>query len=125
MTPQTVRTARDWMGLPARHAESHHARPLASVAPALALVAALLFLGGCGFTPQGDLIRDVVKQSTQKAGEAGLQNAIWFLCEAAPVGAVKRMYGGEKADAYVKLCEAGSAGGIIAPVAPVIERSGG
>lgn len=99
---------------------SHHARPIASVAPALALVAALLLLGGCGFTPQGDLIRDVVKQGTQKAGEAGLRNAVWFLCEAAPVGAVKRMYGGEKADAYVKLCEAGSAGGIIAPrmVAP-------
>jgi len=74
-----------------------------------------LMLTGCGFTPQGDLIRDVVKQGAQKAGEAGLKNAVWYICEAAPVGAVKRMYGGEKADAYVKLCERGGGGNIIKP----------
>lgn len=77
-----------------------------------------LMLAGCGFTPQGNLIREVVKQSTQKAGDVGLQNAIWFLCEAAPVGSVKRRYGGDKADAYNRLCDRGSAENIIAPDEP-------
>jgi len=84
-------------------------------------VLVLLALAGCGFTSQGNLIREVVKQGTQKAGEAGLENAEWFLCEAAPVGAVKRRYGSaDVAEAYAKLCERGGAGNIIRPkvVAP-------
>ncbi len=79
-----------------------------------------MLLGACGFTPQGNLIREVVKQGAQKAGDAGLQNAVWFLCEAAPVGSVKRRYGGDKAEAYNRLCDRGSAENIITPkmVAP-------
>ena len=80
------------------------------------IILAALFLSACGFTPQGDLIRDVVKQGTQKAGDAGLRNAEWFLCEAAPVGAVKRRYGSANAaEAYAKLCDRGAAGNIIKP----------
>ena len=80
-------------------------------------------VAGCGFTPQGDLIREVVKQGTQKAGDAGLRNAEWFLCEGAPVGAVKRRYGSaDAAEAYAKLCDRGAAGNIITP--KVIERPG-
>ena len=81
-----------------------------------AFFAVTVFATGCGFTPQGDLIRDVVKQGTQKAGDAGLRNAEWFLCEGAPVGAVKRRYGSaDAAEAYAKLCERGGVGNIIAP----------
>lgn len=81
----------------------------------LYILGLVVLLAACGFTPQGDLIREVVKQGTQKAGEAGLKNAVWFICEGAPVGAVKRMYGGDKADAYNRLCDRGSAENIITP----------
>ena len=95
---------------------SHQGRPIAAVARSLALLGLIVLLGACGFTPQGDLIRDVVKQGTQKAGDAGLRNAEWFLCEAAPVGAVKRRYGSANAaEAYAKLCDRGAAGNIIKP----------
>ncbi len=106
---------------------SHTPCPKAAVARAGAVawwVAAFLLLGACGFTPQGDLIRDVVKQGTQKAGDAGLRNAEWFLCEAAPVGAVKRRYGSANAaEAYAKLCDRGAAENIIKPrmVTPTLE----
>ena len=76
----------------------------------LYILGLIVLLGACGFTPQGNLIRDVVKQGTQKAGDAGLENAIWFMCEGAPVGAVKRRYGStDAAEAYAKLCERGTA----------------
>ena len=104
--------------------QSHTGWPRAAVARSLAFMGLIVLLGACGFTPQGDLIRDVVKQGTQKAGDAGLRNAEWFLCEAAPVGAVKRRYGAAKAaEAYAKLCDRGASGNIIKPqmVAPTLE----
>ena len=111
------RQARDWMGLPAPHrASSHHGRPIAAVARCLAFLTAFVLLGACGFTPQGDAVRSAVFSSIQKAGEAGLENAEKFMCELAPVGAVKRRYGSaDVAAAYAKLCERGAAGNIIAP----------
>ena len=75
-----------------------------------------LMLTGCGFTPQGNVLRGAVFSGVQKAGEAGLENAEKFMCELAPVGAVKRRYGTpEAAAAYKKLCERGGAENIIAP----------
>ncbi len=99
-----------------RPVRSHTGRPIVAVARSLALLGLIVLLGACGFTPQGDLIRDVVKQGTQKAGDAGLRNAEWFLCEAAPVGAVKRRYGSaDAAEAYAKLCDREASGNIIKP----------
>jgi len=88
--------------------------------PIIALVLALA-LTACGFTPQGNAVRSALFQGVQKAGEAGLESAEKFMCELAPVGAVKRRYGSaDVAEAYAKLCERGGAGNIIAPkvVAP-------
>ncbi len=78
---------------------------------------ALLLLAGCGFTPQGAAARWAVAEGTARAGDTGLENAEWFLCEAAPVGAVKRRYGadGDMASAYAKLCDRGKSTGIVAP----------
>jgi len=115
------RKVKGWGGTVPRPVPSHTGRPKAVIAPALAFLGAFVLLGACGFTPQGDLIRDVVKQGTQKAGDAGLRNAEWFMCEGAPVGAVKRRYGSaDAAEAYAKLCDRGAAGNIIKPqmVAP-------
>ena len=64
-----------------------------------------LFLGACGLTPQGDFVREAIKSYGAKAADAGLTNAEYFLCEAAPVGAVKKRYGGEKSGAYNALCD--------------------
>ena len=75
-----------------------------------------LLLGACGFTPQGNVVRSAVLQGIQKAGEAGLENAEKFMCELAPIGAVKRRYGtAEAAEAYKTLCERGGVENIIAP----------
>ena len=64
-----------------------------------------LLLGACGLTPQGDFVREAIKSYGAKAADAGLTNAEYFLCEAAPVGAVKKRYGGEKSGAYNELCD--------------------
>ena len=83
-----------------------------------ALLAAVVLLTGCGFTSQGDAVRRAVAEGTVRAGDTGLENAEWFLCEAAPVGAVKRRYGadGNMASAYAKLCDRAASAGIVAPV---------
>ncbi len=85
--------------------------------PIIAIVLAL-GLTGCGFTPQGAAVRRAVTEGTARAGDTGLENAEWFLCEAAPVGAVKRRYGadGDTASAYAKLCDRAASAGIVAPV---------
>ena len=79
---------------------------------------AVLLLAGCGFTPQGDAVRRAVAEGTARAGDTGLENAEWFLCEAAPVGAVKRRYGadGDMASAYAKLCDRATSAGIVEPL---------
>ncbi len=69
------------------------------------IIAAALFLGACGLTPQGDFVREAVKSYGAKASDAGLTNAEWVLCEAASVGSVKRRYGGGKSGAYNELCD--------------------
>ena len=83
-----------------------------------ALLAAVAVIAGCGFTPQGDAVRRAVAEGTARAGDTSLENAEWFLCEAAPVGAVKRRYGanGDMASAYAKLCDRGASAGIVTPV---------
>lgn len=75
----------------------------------------VVFLAGCGLTPQGDAIRRAAAEYTKKVGTTSLQNSEWFMCEAAPIGAVKRRYKGDKADAYNILCDPGSAEDILKP----------
>lgn len=71
-----------------------------------AALAATLAVGACGFTPQGDLIRDTVKAKGAQAYDEGLENAEWFICYAASVGAVRRKYGrdAQTAAAYNAIC---------------------
>lgn len=69
------------------------------------IVAAALFLGGCGLTAQGDFVREAVKAGEVKVYDAGLENAEWYICEAASVGSVKRRYAGGKSGAYNELCD--------------------
>lgn len=77
----------------------------------------LISLAGCGFTPQGDLVRDAIRDKGAQAYDEGLENSLWFICNAASIGSVRRRFGGsaDSASAYRALC---------APSADVV-RSGG
>jgi len=70
-----------------------------------ALLALLLALGlvGCGFTPHGDLARDVIREKGAQAYDEGLANSLWFICHGASVGSIRRTFG-KNMDAYNALC---------------------
>lgn len=70
------------------------------------IILALLMLGGCGFTPYGDIARDIASEKGAQAMDEGLVNAEWFVCNAASVGSIKRRYGRtrESAQAYNAIC---------------------
>jgi hypothetical protein len=72
----------------------------------MAAAAAVLVLASCGFTPEGDMARDFVKTKGAQAYDAGLENAEWFLCNAASVGSIRRRYGrdAQTVAAYNALC---------------------
>ena len=72
----------------------------------LAPVAGALLLAGCGFTPQGDMIRAAVRAGGAQVMDEGLNNAEWYICQAASIGAVRRHYGKPGlSDAYRTLCD--------------------
>lgn len=70
------------------------------------LAATCLALSACGFTPQGDLVRETIRDKGAQAYDAGLENAAWFQCEAASIGSIERKYGtsAELAAAYNMTC---------------------
>ena len=69
---------------------------------AIALASALA-LAGCGITPQGDLVRDVLRERGAQAYDEGLANSLWFVCNAASVGSIRRTFSGNM-DAYNAIC---------------------
>ena len=72
----------------------------------LAPVAGVLLLAGCGFTPQGDVLRAAVKSGGARVMDEGLNNAEWYICQAASIGSVRRRYGKPGlSDAYRTLCD--------------------
>lgn len=73
-------------------------------------VLALLLLGACGFTPQGDALRAALAGSAAQAMDEGLINAELFVCKAASVGSIQRRYGqsADLANAWRTLCLAGN-----------------
>ena len=78
----------------------------------LAPVVGALFLAGCGVTPQGDMIRAAAKTGGAQVMDEGLNNAEWYICQAASIGAVRRRYGKPGlSDAYRTLCD--QAGGYL------------
>jgi len=81
-------------------------------------LAATLFATGCGFTTEGEVVRQAVKTEGARAYDEGLVNAEWFLCKAASVGAVLRRYGQSEhlMDAWRALCvEAPGAAALLRP----------
>ena len=76
-------------------------------APIGALVFLTLLIGGCALAPGGDALRAVIKEKGAQVYDQGLEDAEWFICYAASVGAVRRRYGvsAELAAAWAELCE--------------------
>lgn len=68
-----------------------------------AIVALALSLSACGFTPEGDVTRAAVKDKGAQAYDEGLANSLWFLCNAASVGSIRRTFG-RNMDAYNAIC---------------------
>ena len=70
------------------------------------VIAAALFLGACGFTPQGDAFKGAIKAAGANVMDEGLNNAEWYICQAASIGSVRRRYGKPGlSDAYRTLCD--------------------
>lgn len=63
-------------------------------------------LSACGFTPQGDAIRNAVKVYGAQAYDEGLENSLFFMCKVASKGSVDRKFGTSQnlADSYNELC---------------------
>ncbi len=78
--------------------------------PIILGLGALLFLGGCGLTQQGDFFRAAIKDRGASIMDEGLLNAEWYLCFAASKGSVQRRYGRTQAtaDAYNAFCLIGN-----------------
>jgi len=70
------------------------------------IVAAALILGACGLTPQGDAVRDAIRERGADVADEGLKNAAWAVCNAVSHGAVERVYqqGTAKRRAYDTFC---------------------
>ncbi len=73
-----------------------------------------LLLGGCTAL---DTARDVVKLKGAQAADQGLTDAEWLVCNAAPIGSIKRRYGQtvERADTYREFCDGDGQANVIAP----------
>jgi hypothetical protein len=92
-------------------------KPIAAI---VLLLATAPLATACGFTPEGQAVREAIAVKGAAAFDAGLENAEWFICQAASVGSVRRRYGGSAglADAYRNLCERGSTELLFRPTPP-------
>lgn len=73
----------------------------------IAIIASFLLLAGCGLTPQGDAVRAAVSIKGAEAADGAREDAVWYLCNAATVGSIRRWLGGDgqKMAAWNILCE--------------------
>ena len=85
------------------------------------LAMTLLSLSACGFTPQGTLIKDTIRVKGAQAEDAGLANSLWFICNAASIGAIQRRFGKsvETATIYRQMCNGSKDANVVEPVEPV------
>lgn len=90
----------------------------------LLAVIILFAVAGCGLTPRGDAFRADLKEKGKDTAAAGLENAEWYLCRVASVGAIKDRYGisMEKVYAYNMICRTDSKFTPIVPT-PALEAT--
>ena len=78
---------------------------------------AVLLLGGCGITEKGNFVREAIAKKAEVVAEQTLENNERYMCEFARVGAVKKRYGqnAADADAYNHICEGQEGVDLIGP----------
>ncbi len=71
------------------------------------MIVAFSMVAACGQTRYGEAARIVIKERGKKAARATLENTLWTLCRAIPVGAVRDrfMQGSKQWSAYVGICK--------------------
>ncbi len=76
-----------------------------------------LALGGCGFTPWGDFVRETALAKGAQAYDEGLDNAEAYICAIASIGSIKRRYGRTQAtaDAWRAICDGQEGVDLIGP----------
>jgi hypothetical protein len=81
-------------------------RRFAMPTAASSVIVFALILAGCGVTPYGDEARRIVSESGARVADTTLENVEWYLCNAAPIGSLRRKYGSDPqlASAYRALC---------------------
>ena len=77
------------------------------------LLTTLVVLSGCVMSL--DTARDTISAKGADAMDQLLVDAEWFMCYGASIGAIKRKYSGDKADAYNRLCKMDSSNIIVTP----------
>ncbi len=77
----------------------------------------LFVLSGCGISVYSDAIRSGASEKGKEAAATALENAEWWLCRAASVGAIKDRYGTttDKSVAYHIICQDATVGNLIFP----------
>ena len=81
-----------------------------------AALGAAFLLSACGLTPQGDALRAALVRGGATAADRLVENSVWALCQAAPIGAVRREFG-RAPEVYDKFCETAQGAGLIGPPA--------
>lgn len=71
------------------------------------IIAIILLLPACGITQEGNTVRVLIKQGSEKIVQETLSNILWGLCFAMPIGVVEQRFKGELAEAYDKICGKG------------------
>lgn len=74
-----------------------------------AVLGGVLLLGGCGVTPEGNAFRVAAQETGRTVAAQSLDNAMWYMCRASPVGAVVDRFGQSdvQRQAWVDLCFSG------------------
>lgn len=52
----------------------------------------LFAVTSCGLTPQGDVLRNTIREKAEAVAAQSLENSEWYICRGSPVGAVKDRY---------------------------------
>ena len=89
---------------------SHRGRPRAAVAPALALVGALLFLGGCQYLGMAGAFADQAVKTKMQINDAKAEVLVKSLCDIS-VGAYWRALNRLERSAVDDLCGGERSGG--------------
>lgn len=63
--------------------------------------ALIILVSGCGLTDSGDTFRNYFQEKAAKVTTQTLDNAVWFICDAASVGSIRKRFGSSPQTAFI------------------------